>query len=63
MVYLKSFVIAICFAVAGAGVGIATIYWHSQSPRLMTGAVVWALGGILVGAFVLARALAARGRD
>jgi hypothetical protein len=58
--YLEALMIAACLALAGAGTAIIVLHWNSGSPRLMTGGIVWAAGGIIAGCFLLARALGAR---
>ena len=60
MRYLEALMIAASLSLAGAGIAIVVLYWNSGSPRLMTGGIVWAAGGMIAGCFLLARALAAR---
>ena len=60
MKYIEALLIAGCLALAGAGLAIIVVNWHSGSPRLMTGGIVWAAGGVIAGCFLLARALGAR---
>lgn len=57
MDYVRGIFISFCIALAGAGGAVIALNLSTASPRLLTAGVASAVVGIVVGGWVLGRAL------